>query len=93
MPSRKNHTANIKVLVDGAQSFGASSHGRRVGTMGDATTTSFGQALGCYGDGGAVFTNDDALADRKFNWLGGARNTIMCALVLIRALIQFKQLS
>ena len=31
----------IKVLVDGAQSFGASSHGRRVGTMGDATTTSF----------------------------------------------------
>lgn len=59
------HAANIKVLVDGAQSFGASSHGRRVGTMGDATTTSFFPAkpLGCYGDGGAVFTNDDALAD------------------------------
>tara|TARA_A100001015_G_scaffold189371_1_gene210961 strand:- start:1005 stop:2141 length:1137 start_codon:yes stop_codon:yes gene_type:complete len=59
------NTANIKVLVDGAQSFGASSHGRRVGTMGDATTTSFFPAkpLGCYGDGGAVFTNDDALAD------------------------------
>ena len=59
------HTANIKVLVDGAQSFGASSHGRKVGTMGDATTTSFFPAkpLGCYGDGGAVFTNDDALAD------------------------------
>jgi len=58
------HAANIKVLVDGAQSFGASSHGRKVGTMGDATTTSFFPAkpLGCYGDGGAVFTNDDALA-------------------------------
>lgn len=57
--------ANIKVLVDGAQSFGASSHGRIVGAMGDATTTSFFPAkpLGCYGDGGAVFTNDDALAE------------------------------
>lgn len=59
------HSSCIKVLVDGAQSFGASSHGRRVGTMGDATTTSFFPAkpLGCYGDGGAVFTNDDALAE------------------------------
>ena len=59
------HAASIKVLVDGAQSFGASSEGRRVGTMGDATTTSFFPAkpLGCYGDGGAVFTQDDALAD------------------------------
>lgn len=59
------HAANIKVLIDGAQSFGASSHGRKVGTMGDATTTSFFPAkpLGCYGDGGAVFTNDDALAE------------------------------
>ena len=58
------HTENIKVLVDGAQSFGAISKGRRVGTMGDATTTSFFPAkpLGCYGDGGAVFTqnNEDA---------------------------------
>lgn len=59
------HAENIKVLVDGAQSFGASSHGRRVGTVGDATTTSFFPAkpLGCYGDGGAVFTQDDELAD------------------------------
>ena len=55
----------VKVLVDGAQSFGAMSHGRRVGTMGDATTTSFFPAkpLGCYGDGGAVFTHDDELAE------------------------------
>ena len=52
---------NIKVLVDGAQSFGASLNGRRVGTMGDATTTSFFPAkpLGCYGDGGAIFSNND----------------------------------
>ncbi len=55
------HAENIKVLVDGAQSFGAMSKGRRVGSMGDATTTSFFPAkpLGCYGDGGAVFTNND----------------------------------
>lgn len=59
------HQDDVKVLVDGAQSFGASSHGRIVGSMGDATTTSFFPAkpLGCYGDGGAVFTNDDALAE------------------------------
>ena len=59
------HAEGIKVLVDSAQSFGAMSHGRRVGTMGDATTTSFFPAkpLGCYGDGGAVFTQDDELAD------------------------------
>jgi dTDP-4-amino-4,6-dideoxygalactose transaminase len=51
----------VKVLVDGAQSFGATSHGRKVGNMGDATTTSFFPAkpLGCYGDGGAVFTNSE----------------------------------
>jgi dTDP-4-amino-4,6-dideoxygalactose transaminase len=55
------HAENIKVLVDGAQSFGATSKGRRVGSMGDATTTSFFPAkpLGCYGDGGAVFTSND----------------------------------
>lgn len=59
------HAENIKVLVDGAQSFGASSSGRQVGTMGDATTTSFFPAkpLGCYGDGGAVFTQNDEDAE------------------------------
>ena len=53
------HAEDIKVLVDGAQSFGATSKGRTVGSMGDATTTSFFPAkpLGCYGDGGAIFTN------------------------------------
>lgn len=59
------HSENVKVLVDGAQSFGATSKGRRVGTMGDATTTSFFPAkpLGCYGDGGAVFTQNDEDAE------------------------------
>lgn len=54
------HNEKLKVLVDGAQSFGATYHSQPVGTLGDATTTSFFPAkpLGCYGDGGAVFTND-----------------------------------
>src|ERR1700710_707588 len=52
------------VLDDAAQGFGASYKGRKLGTFGLATTTSFFPAkpLGCYGDGGAVFTDDDALA-------------------------------
>jgi len=52
------------VLSDAAQSFGATYKGRRVGTIGAATSTSFFPAkpLGCYGDGGAVFTDDEALA-------------------------------
>jgi len=52
------------VLCDAAQSFGATYKGRRVGSIGLATSTSFFPAkpLGCYGDGGAVFTNDDELA-------------------------------
>jgi dTDP-4-amino-4,6-dideoxygalactose transaminase len=49
------------VICDAAQSCGASYKGRNVGTMGDLTTTSFFPAkpLGCYGDGGAVFLDDD----------------------------------
>tara|TARA_B110000003_G_scaffold177264_1_gene176696 strand:+ start:3479 stop:4609 length:1131 start_codon:yes stop_codon:yes gene_type:complete len=55
----------IKILVDGAQSFGGTSKGRRVGSMGDATTTSFFPAkpLGCYGDGGAIFSSNDEDAE------------------------------
>ncbi|MGD9615085.1 MAG: DegT/DnrJ/EryC1/StrS family aminotransferase [Alphaproteobacteria bacterium] len=50
------------VLCDAAQSFGAVYKGRRIGAIGDLTTTSFFPAkpLGCYGDGGAVFVDDDA---------------------------------
>ena len=55
----------IKTLIDSAQSFGASYNGKRVGSFGDACITSFFPAkpLGCYGDGGAVFTNDQELSD------------------------------
>lgn len=52
------------VIDDAAQSMGATYKGKRLGGFGHATTTSFFPAkpLGCYGDGGAIFTNDDQLA-------------------------------
>lgn len=52
------------LLADAAQSFGAAYGDRKVGTFGFATTTSFFPAkpLGCYGDGGAILTEDDDLA-------------------------------
>ena len=52
------------MLDDAAQSFGATLSEKIVGTFGSATATSFFPAkpLGCYGDGGALFTNDDQLA-------------------------------
>jgi dTDP-4-amino-4,6-dideoxygalactose transaminase len=55
----------LYVIDDAAQSFGAANKGRKIGTLAPATTTSFFPAkpLGCYGDGGAVFTDDDELAD------------------------------
>jgi dTDP-4-amino-4,6-dideoxygalactose transaminase len=53
------------VISDTAQGFGGSRNGRRAGAFGDIATTSFFPAkpLGCYGDGGAVFTDDDELAE------------------------------
>ena len=53
------------VLDDAAQSFGATYKGRRLGTFGLATATSFFPAkpLGCFGDGGAIFTDDAKLAE------------------------------
>lgn len=56
----------LHVLEDAAQSFGAEQNGRKACNFGDAAATSFYPAkpLGCYGDGGAVFTNNDELADK-----------------------------
>jgi dTDP-4-amino-4,6-dideoxygalactose transaminase len=58
-------TEGLFVLDDAAQAFGASYKGRRLGTSGLATATSFFPAkpLGCFGDGGAIFTDDAALAE------------------------------
>ena len=56
----------LKVIEDCAQAHGAVFAGRRVGGLGDAAGFSFypGKNLGCLGDGGAVTTNDDALAEK-----------------------------
>jgi len=55
----------MKILEDAAQGFGGVYKGRRACSLGDAATTSFFPAkpLGCYGDGGAIFTNDDHEAE------------------------------
>ncbi len=56
---------NLLILEDGAQGFGGSINGKKACSFGNAATTSFFPAkpLGCYGDGGAIFTNDDGLAE------------------------------
>jgi dTDP-4-amino-4,6-dideoxygalactose transaminase len=56
---------DLFVLDDAAQAFGAHYKGRRLGTLALATATSFFPAkpLGCFGDGGAIFTDDDELAE------------------------------
>lgn len=56
----------LNVLEDGAQGFGGSMHGKMACSFGDISTTSFFPAkpLGCYGDGGAIFTDDDEVDAR-----------------------------
>lgn len=56
---------NLKIIEDAAQSFGAEQAGRKSGTIGDVSCTSFFPAkpLGGYGDGGAVFTQDEAVGE------------------------------
>jgi len=53
------------ILEDAAQGFGGSIRGQKAGSFGQVAATSFFPAkpLGCYGDGGAIFTNDDGLAE------------------------------
>lgn len=57
---------NLLLLEDAAQGFGSDIKGKKACSFGDAATTSFYPAkpLGCYGDGGAIFTNDDELAKK-----------------------------
>ena len=57
-------TEGMWIIADSAQGFGATYRGRTTGSIGTIATTSFFPAkpLGCYGDGGAIFTGDDELA-------------------------------
>ncbi len=90
------------VLEDAAQGFGGSLHGKRNGSFGDVSATSFFPAkpLGCYGDGGAIFTDNEELynlmhsirvhgqgSDKYDNvrlGLNGRMDTIQCAVVLAK---------
>ncbi len=89
----------LVVIEDGAQSFGAAYKGRKSCALSDIGCTSFfpSKPLGCYGDGGAIFTGDDALAQRM-RWIrvhgqerryhhpvvgiNGRLDTLQCAILL-----------
>lgn len=92
---------NIPVIEDAAQSFGADYRGRKSCNLSTIGCTSFfpSKPLGCYGDGGAIFTNDDALAQamREIRvhgqskrymhtrvGVGGRMDTLQCAVVLAK---------
>jgi UDP-2-acetamido-2-deoxy-ribo-hexuluronate aminotransferase len=101
---------NLKVIIDGAQSFGSTLNGVSDSNLGDISTTSFFPAkpLGCFGDGGAVFTNDEALASKikslrvhgqskryhhKYIGLGGRMDTLQCAIVGVKLKYYAKDLA
>lgn len=92
---------NLKVIIDGAQSFGSTYKNKTDSNFGDISTTSFFPAkpLGCFGDGGAVFTNDETLIKKikslrvhgqskryhhKYIGLGGRMDTIQCTIVDVK---------
>ncbi len=92
---------DLKVIIDGAQSFGSTYKGTSDSNLGDISTTSFFPAkpLGCYGDGGAVFSNDAELADimrqlrthgqnkryhHKYIGMGGRLDTIQAAVLNVK---------
>ncbi len=92
---------DLPVIEDAAQSFGARYRGRRSCALSDIGCTSFfpSKPLGCYGDGGACFTDDDALAkrmreirvhgqDRRYHHpvlgLNGRMDTLQCAVLLAK---------
>jgi UDP-2-acetamido-2-deoxy-ribo-hexuluronate aminotransferase len=91
----------LPVIEDAAQSYGATYKGRRSGNLSRLACTSFfpSKPLGCYGDGGAIFTSDDALAQaaREIRvhgqsarythtrvGVGGRMDTLQCAIVLAK---------
>ncbi len=92
---------NLKVIIDGAQSFGATYKGKAEVHYADIYTTSFFPAkpLGCFGDGGAVLTNNQQLSTKiqslrvhgqnkryhhKYIGMGGRMDTLQCAIVNVK---------
>ncbi|MCG3670053.1 DegT/DnrJ/EryC1/StrS family aminotransferase [Aliarcobacter butzleri] len=92
---------NLKVIIDGAQSFGSTYDGITDSALADISTTSFFPAkpLGCYGDGGAAFTNDEEIANKmkslrlhgqskryhhKYIGMGGRLDTIQAAVLNVK---------
>lgn len=67
---------NLLVLEDAAQGFGGSIEGKRACSFGDISATSFFPAkpLGCYGDGGAIFTDDDEIDARLRSLRAGGKS-------------------
>jgi UDP-2-acetamido-2-deoxy-ribo-hexuluronate aminotransferase len=91
----------LKIIIDGAQSFGSRYKGKTDSNLGDISTTSFFPAkpLGCFGDGGAVFTNDETLANKikslrlhgqskryhhKYIGMGGRLDTLQAAVLNVK---------
>lgn len=67
---------NLMILEDAAQGFGGSINGKKACSFGTISTTSFFPAkpLGCYGDGGAIFTDDDAIGERLRSLRAGGKS-------------------
>lgn len=92
---------NLKVIIDGAQSFGSTFNNMTDSVWGDISTTSFFPAkpLGCFGDGGAVFTDNEEIAEKikslrvhgqskryhhKYIGMGGRLDTIQATILNVK---------
>ncbi|MDB3894467.1 DegT/DnrJ/EryC1/StrS family aminotransferase [Candidatus Pelagibacter sp.] len=92
---------DLKVIIDGAQSFGSTYNEKMDSNIGDISTTSFfpSKPLGCYGDGGAVFTNNENYANKirllrvhgqnkrchhQYIGIGGRLDTLQAAILLAK---------
>lgn len=99
------------VLADAAQSFGGAQHGKMIGALTDMTATSFypSKTLGCYGDGGAMLTDDTARFERwsSIRWHGtdavkkesirvgvnGRLDSVQCAVLLSKLTVFGKEMN